>query len=97
MPYALDPSALGLVGGGFLSPASRLNAGGNCASVICVCTARTTKGATLCARLRRGVPHCACDDDEGRWIVHARMTKGARSCTREEDKGHHTVHAIRRR
>ena len=42
MAYTLDPSALGLVSSGFLSPASRANAGGalghgNCAGAICVC------------------------------------------------------------
>jgi hypothetical protein len=42
MPYALDPSALGLVSSGFLSPTSRLNANGtlshgNLAGMIYVC------------------------------------------------------------
>jgi hypothetical protein len=56
LPYALDPSALGLVSSGFLSPTSRLNAGGaldhgNYASAVCVCVqgwwrvyARMTEG-----------------------------------------------------
>ena len=59
MPYALDPSALGLVSSGFLSPASRLNAGGalghgNCASAICVYVRRRWKAALLRARTREG-------------------------------------------
>jgi hypothetical protein len=42
LPYALDPSAMCLVSGGFLSPASRLNTGGtlsygNCVGATCVC------------------------------------------------------------
>ena len=42
MPYALHPSALGLVSSGFLSPTSRLNADDtltyrNLAGATCVC------------------------------------------------------------
>ena len=91
MPYALDPSALGLVSSGILCPASGLNAGGalghgNCASAAYVC-ARGQQGALhraceddgMCVRGRRGTLHYVCEDDKGRHTMHTRTVRGATS------------------
>jgi hypothetical protein len=81
MPYVLDPSALGLVSGGFLSSASRLNASGalghgNCASVICVCTKTMEGCTTLHTRTREGHATLCARTREGHTTLHARTREG---------------------